>query len=301
MKILLLGRNGQLGWELQRSLAPLGQLLALDARSTTHCGDLHDIGGLGQTLQRYAPDVIVNAAAYTAVDQAEENVASAYRVNAEAVQVLARYAAMQGVLLVHYSTDYVYPGCGTQPWTEGDPVAPLNVYGTSKLAGEDAIRRSGCRHLVLRTSWVYAARGQNFVRTILRLARQRETLSVVDDQFGAPTSAELLADISALAIVAVQRDPNLAGLYNVAAAGETTWFDYARYVLEQAERAGLPLKVNAGSLLAIQSERYSTPALRPRNSRLSTHKLQSAFAVTLPAWQVGVTRVLTEVLEKEHE
>lgn len=301
MKILLLGRNGQLGWELQRSLAPLGELLALDARSTTHCGDLRDIEGLGQTLQRYAPDVIVNAAAYTAVDLAEENVTSANQVNAGAVDVLARYAAIKGVLLVHYSTDYVYPGGGTQPWTESHPVAPLNAYGTSKLAGEDAIRRSRCTYLILRTSWVYAARGHNFARTILRLAQQRETLSVVDDQFGSPTSAELLADISALAIVAVRRDPALAGLYNVAAAGETTWLGYARYVLEQAEMAGMPLKTKADDLQAVTSEQYSTPARRPGNSRLSTHKLQTAFDVTLPAWQVGVARMLTEVLETHHD
>lgn len=299
MRILLLGKNGQVGWELQRSLAPLGELLALDSRSTEYCGDLGDLEGLADTLQRYAPDVIVNAAAYTAVDKAESEVDTARRVNAEAVAVMAQWAAKTKGLLVHYSTDYVYPGHGTVPWREIDTVDPLNVYGKTKLAGEEAIRESGCAHLILRTSWVYAARGNNFAKTMLRLAQGRETLSVIDDQFGAPTSAELLADVAALAIVAVRRQPELRGLYHVAAAGETTWCRYARYVLDQAAAAGLPLKATAATVKAVGADEYPTAAQRPGNSRLNTEKLQKAFALRMPEWQAGVARMLTEIIEKK--
>ncbi|MDH0646292.1 dTDP-4-dehydrorhamnose reductase [Pseudomonas sp. GD03858] len=299
MRILLLGKNGQVGWELQRSLAPLGELLALDSRSTDYCGDLGDLEGLADTLQRYAPDVIVNAAAYTAVDKAESEPDKALRVNAEAVAVMAEWAAKAKSLLVHYSTDYVYPGHGIAPWREIDTVDPLNVYGKTKLAGEEAIRESGCAHLILRTSWVYAARGNNFAKTMLRLAQERETLSVIDDQFGAPTSAELLADVAALAIVAVRRQPELSGLYHVAAAGETTWCRYARYVLDQAAAAGLPLKATAATVKAVGTDEYPTAAQRPGNSRLNTEKLQKAFALRMPEWQAGVARMLTEIIEKK--
>ncbi|CAM4013985.1 dTDP-4-dehydrorhamnose reductase [Pseudomonas reidholzensis] len=298
MKILLLGRNGQVGWELQRSLAPLGQVLGLDSRSRDYCGDLADLAGLGATLRSYAPDVIVNAAAYTAVDKAESEPEQAFRVNAEAVSVLAHYAAASGALLVHYSTDYVFPGQGTEPWREGNPTGPLNVYGESKLAGEQAILVAGCAHLILRTSWVYAARGNNFARTMLRLASERETLGVIDDQFGAPTSAELIADVSAHAIVAARRDPALSGVYHLAAAGETSWCGYARFVLQQASARGVVLKVLAEQVNALTTEAYPTPAKRPANSRLNTQKLQEAFALVLPDWRLGVARMLTEIHEK---
>jgi dTDP-4-dehydrorhamnose reductase len=200
MKILLLGKNGQVGWELQRSLAPLGDVLSLDSKSIDYCGDLNDLEGIAATVRAYAPDVIVNAAAYTAVDKAESGPEQAQRVNAEAVAVLADEAQQLGAWLVHYSTDYVFDGSGAQPWQETDAVAPLSVYGASKLAGEQAIQASGCKQLIFRTSWVYAARGNNFAKTMLRLARERDSLSVIADQFGAPTSAELLADISAHAL-----------------------------------------------------------------------------------------------------
>ncbi|MEB2518991.1 dTDP-4-dehydrorhamnose reductase [Pseudomonas sp. YuFO20] len=298
MKLLLLGRNGQVGWELQRSLAPLGEVLALDSASQEYCGDLTDLPGLAATVQRFAPDVIVNAAAYTAVDKAESESQLAHRVNADAPAVLAREALRLKALLVHYSTDYVFAGLGDTPWQEQDPVAPLSVYGASKLAGEQAIAASGCAHLILRTSWVYSARGNNFATTMLRLARERERLAVIDDQFGAPTGAELLADVTAHAIRSLLADPQLSGIYHLAAAGETTWCRYARFVLEHAERAGMKLKVGPAMVDAIGTEAYPTPARRPCNSRLDTQKLQKAFALSLPDWKVGVTRMLAEILEK---
>lgn len=298
MKILLLGKNGQVGWELQRSLAPLGELLALDSRSPDYCGDLNDLSGLAVTVQRFAPDVIVNAAAYTAVDKAEAEPQLARKVNAEAPAVLAREARRLNALLVHYSSDYVFAGHGDTPWQESDPVAPLSVYGSSKLAGEQAIQTSGCSHLIFRTSWVYAARGNNFAKTMLRLAQERDSLNVIDDQFGAPTGAELLADVTAHAIRAVISQPELGGLYHLAAAGETTWCRYARFVLEQALAAGVQLKVTPAMVGAITTESYPTPAKRPGNSRLNTQKLQKAFALNLPDWQSGAARMLTETLEK---
>jgi dTDP-4-dehydrorhamnose reductase len=298
MKILLLGKNGQVGWELQRSLAPLGDVLALDSKSIDYCGDLNDLEGIAATVRAYAPDVIVNAAAYTAVDKAESEPGQAQRVNAEAVAVLADEAQQLGAWLVHYSTDYVFDGSGAQPWQETDAVAPLSVYGASKLAGEQAIQASGCKQLIFRTSWVYAARGNNFAKTMLRLARERDSLSVIADQFGAPTSAELLADISAHALRSVMHEPSLGGLYHLAASGETNWHDYARFVLEQAEAAGVTLKVAPQQIAAIATSAYPTAARRPLNSRLNTAKLQNAFALNLPDWQAGVARMLSETLEK---
>lgn len=298
MKILLLGKDGQVGWELQRSLAPLGEVLALNSRSEGFCGDLADLPGLARTVQDWVPDVIVNAAAYTAVDKAESEREQAFRVNAEAVGVLAEAAAASGALLVHYSTDYVFPGQGVTPWRETDDVGPLNVYGQSKLAGEQAIQASGCKHLIFRTCWVYAARGNNFARTMLRLASERDTLGVIDDQFGAPTGAELIADVTAHAIVATRRDAALSGLYHLAAAGETTWCGYARFVLEQAAAAGVALKVSAEAVNALTTDAYPTPAKRPANSRLDTHKLEKAFGLRLPEWQQGVARMLTEIQGK---
>ncbi|GLO14114.1 NAD(P)-dependent oxidoreductase [Pseudomonas putida] len=298
MRVLLLGKDGQVGWELQRSLAPLGQVLALNRRSQVHCGDLANLPGLAETVRAYAPDVIVNAAAYTAVDKAESDREQAFKVNAEAVGVLAHAAADCGALLVHYSTDYVFPGQGCQPWREDDNVGPLNTYGASKLAGEQAIQAASCQYLILRTSWVYAARGNNFAKTMLRLAAERDSLGVIDDQHGAPTGAELIADITAHAITATRRNPALAGLYHLAAAGETTWCGYARFVLEQAAAKGVALKAQAEQVSPLTSDAYPTPATRPANSRLDTNKLQKAFALTLPDWRQGVARMLTEIYEK---
>jgi len=298
MKILLLGKNGQVGWELQRSLSALGELLALDSKSQDYCGDLNDLSGLAATVQRFAPDVIVNAAAYTAVDKAESEPRQARRVNAEAPAVLAQEAKKLNALLVHYSTDYVFAGNGNTPWQESDPVAPLSVYGSTKLEGEQAIQASGCSHLIFRTSWVYAARGNNFAKTMLKLAQQRDSLNVIDDQFGTPTGADLLADVTAHAIRALHQQPELSGIYHLAAAGETTWCRYARFVLEQAQAAGAELKVTPAMVGAIATEAYPTPAKRPNNSRLNTQKLQNAFSLRLPEWQAGVARMLIETLEK---
>jgi dTDP-4-dehydrorhamnose reductase len=298
MKILLLGKNGQVGWELQRSLAPLGQVLALDSKSQDYCGDLNDLQGLAATVQRFAPDVIVNAAAYTAVDKAESEPEQALRVNAQAPAVLAAEAQKLNALLIHYSTDYVFAGDGQTPWQESDPVGPLSVYGATKLQGEQAIQASGCAHLILRTSWVYAARGNNFAKTMLRLAQERDSLNVIDDQFGTPTGADLLADVTAHAIRAMHLNPQLSGVYHLAAAGETTWYRYARFVLEHAQTAGVQLKVAPDAVGALTTAAYPTPAKRPCNSRLNTQKLQNAFSLRLPEWQDGVARMLIETLEK---
>ncbi|KAF2410642.1 dTDP-4-dehydrorhamnose reductase [Pseudomonas antarctica] len=298
MRILLLGKNGQVGWELQRSLAPLGEVLALDSKSQDYCGDLCDLQGLSATVQRFAPDVIVNAAAYTSVDKAESEPGQALRVNAEAPAVLAAEALKLNALLVHYSTDYVFAGDGVTPWQESDAVGPLSVYGSTKLAGEQAIQSSGCAYLVFRTSWVYAAKGNNFAKTMLRLARERDSLNVIDDQFGAPTGADLLADVTAHAIRAMNYEPKLGGIYHLAAAGETTWYRYAHFVLEQAQAAGVSLMVSPANMGAIETAAYPTPAKRPLNSRLNTKKLQNALTLVLPEWQIGVARMLTETLEK---
>ena len=230
MKILLFGANGQVGWELQRSLSPLGELIALDRRSTDFCGDLTDLKGIAETVKRVRPDVIVNAAAYTAVDKAESDMEAAHTVNAVAPGVLAEAAHTVGALLVHYSTDYVFNGSGSRPWVETDPTGPLNVYGKTKLEGEQRVASQCARHLIFRTSWVYAARGGNFAKTMLRLAQERETLTVIDDQFGVPTGADLIADVTAHALSHVMRRPSDAGLYHLAAYGEATWFEYAEYV-----------------------------------------------------------------------
>jgi dTDP-4-dehydrorhamnose reductase len=297
MKILLLGKNGQVGWELQRSLAPLGELIALDARSQNHCGDLTDLTGLAKTVREVAPDVIVNAAAYTAVDKAESEPELAQAVNAKALAVLAQAAKASDAWLVHYSTDYVFDGSGDASWLESDVARPLSAYGASKLAGERAIIDAGCKHLIFRTSWVYASRGRNFAKTMLQLAQQQDQLKVIDDQVGAPTGADLLADVTAHALRAAVQNPQLSGLYHLAAAGETTWHAYATYVIEQARQAGVAIKVAQSAIQAVPSSAFPTPAQRPLNSRLNTSKLQHAFGLSLPHWQIGVKRMLTEVLD----
>ena len=297
MKILLLGKNGQVGWELQRALAPLGELTALDRQADDGlCGDLTNLDGLAATVRAVQPQVIVNAAAYTAVDKAEGEPELAQRINAEAPAALAREAAALGALLVHYSTDYVFDGSGSAPWAEDAPTGPLGVYGATKLAGEQAIAQTGCPHLILRTSWVYAARGGNFARTMLRLAQERERLTVIDDQWGAPTGAELIADVTAHAVAQTRQQPAKAGIYHLTAAGETTWFSYAKYVLALAGQSQTAIKIKATELLPIPTSAYPTPARRPHNSRLDTRKLQTRFGLALPPWQHGVRRMLAEIL-----
>ena len=295
MKILLFGKGGQVGWELQRSLAPLGQVVALDFDSVGLCGDFANPAGLAETIRQLAPDVIVNAAAHTAVDKAESEPALARTINALAPGVLADEAQKLGAWLVHYSTDYVFNGSGDCPWLESDATAPLSVYGQTKLEGEHAVARCA-KHLIFRTSWVYAARGANFAKTMLRLARERDQLKVISDQIGAPTGAELLADVTAHVLRAVQTRPELAGLYHLAAGGETSWHGYAQFVIDHARRAGQPIRVSPEAIIAIPTRDYPTPAQRPLNSRLDTGKLQAAFGLSLPAWQSGVERMLAEIV-----
>jgi len=303
MRILLFGRTGQVGWELQRALQPLGQVVALDTRSTPHAADFRDPESLAATVEAVRPDVIVNASAYTAVDKAESEPDVARAVNALAPGVLARAAALHGAWLLHYSTDYVFDGSGDAPWREGDATGPLSVYGRTKLEGEDEIRGSGCRHLILRTSWVYAARGGNFAKTMLRLAAERDLLKVIADQVGAPTGAELLADVSAHLLRTVTRADALPheavaypGTYHLAASGFTSWHGYASFVIENARRRGRPILVAPDAVRPIPTSEYPTPARRPLNSRLDTSLLQQRFGLHLPHWQVGVGRLLDEIL-----
>ena len=297
MKLLLLGCNGQVGWELQRALAPLGELKALDFDTPGPWrADFTRPEALPSLIGALRPDVIVNAAAHTAVDRAEGEPELVRTINATAPGVIAREAAALGATLVHYSTDYVFDGSGDAPRSEDAPTAPLSVYGRTKLEGEALIRASGCRHLILRTSWVYAARGGNFVRTMLKLAAEREALNVIDDQVGAPTGADLLADVTAHALRALAARPELAGTYHCVAAGETSWFDYARFVVEWARARGHPIRVAPDAIRPIPTSHYPTPARRPLNSRLDTTKLRTAFALHLPPWQAGVERLLAEVL-----
>ncbi len=299
MKILLLGKNGQVGWELQRSLAPLGELVALDRAGDAArglCGDLQDLDGLRATVMALRPDVIVNAAAHTAVDKAQSETDLARRLNAEAPAVLAEAAQAVGAALVHYSTDYVFDGSGSTPWVESAPTGPLNVYGQTKLDGERAIAAACARHLILRTSWVYAARGGNFAKTMLRLAAERERLTVIDDQFGAPTGAELIADVTAHAIRQLLQRPQDAGIYHLAAGGETTWNGYARYVVDTARAIKPELKLAVQEVAPVPTSAFPTPAQRPHNSRLDTTRLQQTFGLRLPPWQQGVARMLTETL-----
>ncbi|MBX3644869.1 MAG: dTDP-4-dehydrorhamnose reductase [Rubrivivax sp.] len=298
MKILLLGADGQVGWELQRSLAPMGEVVALDGpRSRSPRADFTRPEALAATVRAVAPAVIVNAAAHTAVDRAESEPELARTVNATAPAVLAREAATLGAWLVHYSTDYVFDGSGQFPWDESAQPRPLNVHGRTKLEGEQAIRASGCMHLILRTSWVYAARGDNFVRTMLRLAATRRRLEVVDDQIGAPTGAELLADVTTHAIRHARCDPALSGTYHAAASGESSRHGYARHVIEFARALGHTLQMPPDGIAAVSSSRFATPARRPLNSRLDTRKLRQSFGLHLPRWQAGVERMLQEVTQ----
>lgn len=298
MKVLLLGKNGQVGWELQRSLAPLGQVLALDRNDTDFCGDLSQPERLAQTVRHWCPDVIVNAAAHTAVDKAESEPELARCLNASAPAALAQAAADIGAWLVHYSSDYVFNGQGTHPWKESDATGPLSVYGQTKLEGEQHIATSGCQHLIFRTSWVYAARGGNFAKTMLRLAGERERLTVINDQHGAPTGADLIADVTAHAIrqAMASASPALAGIYHLVASGETSWHGYASHVIAQARDLQPEHCLKVTEIAPVPTTAFPTPAQRPLNSRLNTHKLEKAFGLVLPAWQQGVNRMLAEIL-----
>jgi dTDP-4-dehydrorhamnose reductase len=297
-KILLLGANGQVGWELQRALAPLGQLVVCNRQQ----GDLTNLEGLAQLVAEQRPHVIVNAAAHTAVDKAESDILASRRINAEAVATLAVAAKEIDAWLVHYSTDYVFDGSGNTPFEEDAPTGPLGVYGQTKLEGEQSIRESGCRHLILRTSWVYAARGANFAKTMLRLAKEREELRVIADQIGAPTSAELIADVTALALHRLSHDSQLAerasGTYHLVASGETSWHQYAQLVIGEALRLGCELRASPERVAPIATSEYPLPAKRPANSRLANGKLQKTFDLVLPSWEYHVKRMIRELVDQ---
>jgi dTDP-4-dehydrorhamnose reductase len=299
MKILLTGRDGQLGFELVRALAPLGEVLAV---GRADC-DLADAGALRALVRSHAPDLIVNPAAWTAVDRAESEPDLAFAINAGAPGILGEEAARLGSLVVHYSTDYVFDGAGQAPYTEADTPAPHSVYGSSKLAGERALAQACARHLILRASWVLGVHGGNFAKTMLRLAAEREVLSVVDDQVGAPTSAALLADLTAHLVRQYAREDRDAfpyGTYHVAAAGETSWYEYARFVLDAARAAGKPLRTGADGVRPVSTAAFPSAARRPANSRLDTSLFRDTFGLRLPPWQEGVREVLRHILRSEH-
>ena len=309
MKILLLGKNGQVGQALQRTLQPLGELLALDRAqgSTGLCGDLSQPEALAATIRQLRPDVIVNAGAYTAVDKAESEPEQARLINAHAPEVLAREAEALGAWFIHYSTDYVFNGSGTVPWQESDATAPLNVYGQSKLEGELRVQAACTRHLIFRTSWVYAVHGNNFVKTMLKLAQERQRLTVINDQWGAPTGAELIASVTASAIQKVSGNSNLdanqgalAGIYHLVASGETNWHAYASHVISQAKTLRPDMPWSVQDIAPVPSTAFVTAAQRPHNSRLNNNKLQTAFGISLPDWQQGVDCMLAEILIKKH-
>ncbi|HHS9880244.1 dTDP-4-dehydrorhamnose reductase [Klebsiella aerogenes] len=296
MKILLIGKNGQVGWELQRALSTLGEVVAVDYFDKSLCGDLTNLEGIAETVRSVKPDVVVNAAAHTAVDKAESERELSDLLNEKGVAVLAKESAKLGALMVHYSTDYVFDGEGNHYRREDETTGPLNVYGETKRAGEIALEQANPRHLIFRTSWVYATRGANFAKTMLRLAGEKETLSIINDQHGAPTGAELLADCTAIAIREEMHNKAVAGTYHLVAGGETSWYDYARFVFDVAKEHGAELVVQ--EVKGIPTTAYPTPAKRPLNSRLSNEKFQQVFDVTLPDWRQGVARVVTEVLGK---
>jgi dTDP-4-dehydrorhamnose reductase len=298
-KILLFGKSGQVGWELQRSLAPLGEVIAVDFDSSDFCGDFTNLAGLAETVRQVKPTIIVNAAAHTAVDKAESEPELARTINALAPGVIAAEAQKLGAWMVHYSTDYVFDGSGSQAWKESDTPAPLSVYGKTKWEGEQTVAANCDKHLIFRTSWMYAARGLNFAKTMLRLSKERESLNVIGDQIGAPTGADLLADITTLALQRVQiqhEGYNLAGTYHMVASGYTSWYDYATLVIEYARNAGADIKTTKNAINKIASQSFCTSARRPLNSKLDTSKLQAVFNLHLPPWQQGVVRMLNEIL-----
>jgi dTDP-4-dehydrorhamnose reductase len=295
MKLLVTGANGQVGWELARSLMPLGEVVALDR----HACDLARPDTLAALVVALAPDVIVNAAAYTAVDRAEGEEALATTINADAPGELASAARRAGALLVHYSTDYVFDGTKDAPYAEDDPVAPLNAYGRSKLAGERAIAAAGGDHLILRTTWVYAARGSNFVRTMLRLGAEREALRVVADQHGAPTWARNIADATAHIVAQAQRERGAgrfaSGVFNLAARDETTWHGFAEAIFAEARVLSCGARLKVTEVTAIAGADYPTPAARPANSRLSTARIEARFGILMPPWRHALRRCLEDV------
>lgn len=301
MKILLLGKNGQVGWELQRALQPLGEVIALDRQANPEgwCGDVANFAEISKAFEQICPDIVVNASAYTAVDKAESDAEQAHLINALAVKHLAEECQKYSALLIHYSTDYVFDGTDVLAWKEDDQTGPVNLYGQTKRDGELALEQSGVSFLNFRTCWVYAARGNNFIKTMLKLAQMKEELNIIQDQVGVPTGAALIADVTAQAIRYYTLQPDeqkilLHGHYHLAPKGETTWYDYAQFVFAQAREHNQPLILK--QVNPIETQAYPTPAKRPLNSRLNTDKLQQNFKLHLPHWQQGVAQVLEELL-----
>ena len=295
MKFLILGKNGQVGWELQRAFALKGTVLSLGREDFG--GDLLNLAELEKKIMEFAPDAVINAAAYTAVDKAESEQDLAFKINAETVDHLAKVCKKQKVLLVHFSTDYVFDGSGSAPWSETDQPSPINVYGQSKLAGERAIEQSQCDALIFRTSWVYGVHGKNFIKTILRLAQTKESLNVVNDQFGAPTSAEFIADIAAeLTMRVLNNGKQLTGIYHLVPSGETNWCDFARWIVSEAESLNFKLSLRSEKIMGIPSSQYPTASKRPCNSRLNNCKLKELFPDgTIHNWDIYAKRVLVEL------
>lgn len=303
-RILLLGANGQLGHQLSTELLAFGRVRALTRAEVDMSNPEGLLRSLANATEVFKPTIIVNAAAYTAVDKAEAEKAQATAVNAHSVGALAEFAQSMGACLVHYSTDYVFDGSGTQAWRETDVPAPMSVYGLTKFMGEQAVRKNCAKHLILRTSWVLGAHGGNFLKTILRLAADRDSLRVVADQIGVPTSTQLLADVTVDMLKAMQlanEKDTRWGTYHVAAAGETSWHGYAQHVIAGAVQRGAKLKATPSSVAPITTAEYPLPAPRPLNSRLNTDKLQTTFGLTLPTWQQGVDQILDELFQKEKE
>ena len=291
MKILLLGANGQVGTELQRTLLVLGEL-----KSCTRAqANLEDLQGLRSLIQDYQPNIIVNAAAYTAVDQAESDKDKAELVNTDAVGVMAHEAKNLDAWLIHYSTDYVFDGEKLNAYVESDPTSPINIYGNTKCKGEELITSSGCKHLIFRTSWVYGSHGNNFAKTMIRLFQEKDELSVVNDQIGVPTSAELIADVtSACLMQSLQKDTDLSGVYHLAPNGNTSWYGFAEYLCEKGKFIVDGMSNCSVGLSPIATLQYPTPAKRPENSLLNTNKISQAFGVFMPMWQVHVDRFLNQ-------
>jgi len=295
MKIILLGSNGQIGWELQRSLAPLGQLLACDRETA----DFEELNSLYKLVLDFNPDVIVNAAGYTSVDKAENEPDKASQINSEAVIMLAEVAKKLHCLLVHYSTDYVFDGIKEGAYTETDKTNPISVYGKTKLLGEEGIKEIGCKHIIFRTSWVYALHGTNFVNTIIQIAKKQYELKVVNDQIGSPTSAELIADITSLCLYRIAQEKNstqnMIGIYNLTTAGETNWYDFAKYIITIAEKRGAIFLADPDKIIPVKSSEFFQQALRPANSLLDSKKLCCTFNIHLPFWQTSVDRLIREL------
>lgn len=297
MNILLLGKDGQVGFELQRSLSLIGNLKSCNRLEV----NLLDIESITSVISKFQPDIIVNAAAYTAVDKAEEDFITAYKINSDAVSLIAHEAKKNNSWLIHYSTDYVYDGKKSDPYLETDKTSPLNKYGLTKLDGEEAVRSSGCKHMIFRTSWVYSLTGKNFIKTILSLAREKDELSIVSDQIGAPTSAELIADVTMLClrdiISDVDNSDKFSGLYHLSALGEVSWYEIAKFILEEISVNGIKTQLLLDKLLPINSNQFKSAAVRPKNSRLNTDKLKNTFNIYLPNWKYSVKRLINEIIK----